>query len=148
MWLRWSSRVATSSRFVYAERVVNKLQRDRIGTHETYMTNLETCRSGSVSQFVGEHASKDNGGLYHYSPFEQVEPGRNQGIGRFVPALGVAASSSPGPLRAGRPDRLAARFGASRFSTESNTLRYMRADPAASATCVECHNRLEQRPEP
>jgi len=28
-----------------------------------------------------------------------------------------------------------------------NTLRYMRADPAASTTCVECHNRLEQRPE-
>src|SRR5204863_6268690 len=27
------------------------------------------------------------------------------------------------------------------------TLRYMRADPAASAACITCHNQLEARPE-
>src|SRR5260221_8090221 len=143
------ARVATSSRSVYAERVVNKLQRDRVGyASETYMHEPGNVPlPAQFLKFVGEHASKDNGGLYHYSPLSKWNLARNQGLADSFQRwawqqLEVQDRFEPqGPIDWQPGWRIETLNGV-------NTLRYMRADPAASATCVECHNRLEQRPEP
>ena len=76
------ARLSTSSRSVYAERVVNKLQRDRIGyASETYMHEPGNVPlPAQFLKFVGEHASKDNGGLYHYRPLSKWNLARNQGL--------------------------------------------------------------------
>src|SRR5882757_8509079 len=142
------ARVATSSRSVYAERVVNKLQRDRIGyASETYLHEPGNVPlPAQFLKFVGEHASKDNGGLYHYRPLSKWNLAQNQGLADAFQRwawqqLEAQDLSEPkGPIDWKPVWRIEAHNGV-------NTLRYMRAVPASSATCVECHNRLEQRPE-
>src|SRR5256885_17095942 len=76
------ARLSTSSRSVYAERVVNKLQRDRIGyASETYLHEPGNVPlPAQFLKFVGEHASKDNGGLYHYRPLSKWNLAHNQGL--------------------------------------------------------------------
>src|SRR5437660_10637567 len=76
------ARLSTSSRSVYAERVVNKLQRDRIGyASETYVHEPGNVPlPAQFLKFVGEHASKDNGGLYHYRPLSKWNLAQNQGL--------------------------------------------------------------------
>ena len=76
------ARLSTSSRSVYAERVVNKLQRDRIGyASETYLHETGNVPlPAQFLKFVGEHASKDNGGLYHYRPLRKWNLAQNQGL--------------------------------------------------------------------
>ncbi len=142
------ARLSTSSRSVYAERVVNKLQHDRIG----YASENYAHEPGNVPlpaqflKFVGEHASKDNGGLYHYRPLSKWNLAQSQGLADSFQRwawqqLEAQDRSEPtGPIDWEPVWRIETLNGV-------NTLRYMRADPAASATCVECHNRLEQRPE-
>jgi len=66
------ARLSTSSRSVYAERVVNKLQRDRIATHrKPTCTNLETCRCPPSPQVRGRVRQQGYGGLYHYRPLSK-----------------------------------------------------------------------------
>ncbi len=142
------ARLSTSSRSVYAERVVNKLQRDRIGyASETYLHETGNVPlPAQFLKFVGEHASKDNGGLYHYRPLSKWNLAQNQGLADAFQRwawqqLEVQDRFEPeGPIDWQPVWRIETLNGV-------NTLRYMRADPAASSTCVECHNRLEQRPE-
>ncbi len=77
------ARLSTSSRSVYAERVVNKLQRDRIGyASETYVHEPGNVPlPAQFLKFVGEHASKDNGGLYHYRPLSKWNLARGLNVG-------------------------------------------------------------------
>ncbi len=142
------ARLSTSSRSVYAERVVNKLQHDRIGyASETYLHEPGNVPlPAQFLKFVGEHASKDNGGLYYYRPLSKWNLAQNQGLadsfqGWAWQQLETQDRSEPeGPIDWKPVWRIETLNGV-------NTLRYMRADPAVSSTCVECHNRLEQRAE-
>ena len=127
------ARVATSSRSVYAERVVNKLQHDRIGhASETYLHEPGNVPlPAQFLKFVGEHASKDNGGLYHYRPLSKWNLARNQGLADSFQRwawqqLEVQDRFEPeGPIDWQPVWRIETLNGV-------NTLRYMRADPAAS----------------
>ena len=142
------ARLSTSSRSVYAERVVNKLQRDRIGyASETYLHEPGNVPlPAQFLKFVGEHASKDNGGLYHYRPLSKWNLAHNQGLADSFQRwawqqLEAQDRAEPvGPIDWKPVWRIETLNGV-------NTLRYMRADPASSTTCVECHNRLEHRSE-
>src|SRR5260221_5608794 len=95
---------------------------------------------------VGEHASRESGGLSHSRPLRKWNRAETQGLAVSFQRwpcqrLEVRAPLEPqGPIDWQPVWRIETLNGV-------NTLRYMRADPAASATCVECHNRLEQRPE-
>jgi len=142
------ARLATSSRSVYAERVVNKLQGDRTGSaSETYVHETGNVPlPAQFLKFVGERASKDNGGLYYYRPLSKWNLGDNQGLSDPFQRWAwdqLEAQDRPapeGPIEWKPAWRIETVNGV-------NTLRYMRADPAGSATCVECHNRLEARAE-
>src|SRR5712691_10068798 len=137
------ARLSTSSRSVYAERVVNKLQHDRIGyASETYLHEPGNVPlPAQFLKFVGEHASKDNGGLYYYRPLSKWNLAQNQGLADSFQRwawqqLEAQDRSEPeGPIDWKPVWRIETLNGV-------NTLRYMRADPAVSSTCVEDHNRL------
>ncbi len=142
------TRQSASSRSVYAEHVVGKLTRDGAGVaSERYQDER-----GNVPlpvqflKLVGERVSVDSRGLYRYRPVSKWNLAADQGLSddfqRWAWAL-LEAQDRPAPKApiAWEPVwRIETVDGVS-------TLRYMRADPAVSPACVNCHNALESRPQ-
>jgi len=131
-----------------------RARREQAATPTESATRSETyiARTGNVPlpaqflKFVGEHASKTTGAFTTTSPLSKWNLARNQGLADSFQRWAWQQLEVQDRFEPQRPDRLAAGLAIETLNGV-NTLRYMRADPAASATCVECHNRLEQRPE-
>jgi len=133
------ARVATSSRFVYAERVVNKLQRDRIGyASETYMH--EPGNVPLPAQFSSSWAStqaRTIGGLYHYSPLSKWNLARNQGLADSFQRWRGSSSKSQDRFEPEGPNdcsRLA-----HRDSQRSQHAALYARRSRRERHCVECH---------
>jgi len=134
------ARLATSSRSVYAERVVNKLQRDGLaGRRKLMCTKPETCLCRQFLKFVGEHASKDNGGLYHYSPLSKWNLAQNQGLADSFQRWAWQQ------LEAQDRPSLKARLTGSRFGV-SRLSRCQHAALHARRPCSEHHLRRVPQP--
>jgi diguanylate cyclase (GGDEF)-like protein len=141
------ARQAASARSAYAEHVATKLQRDGTGkASEAYLHE-----PGSVplpAQFlklVGQKASAESGGLYRYQPISKWNLGQGQQLRddfqRWAWAqLEAQDQAAPGgPIAWRSPSRVELVNG-------ERTLRFLRADAASSAGCVQCHNALEAQP--
>ncbi|MFL6572134.1 MAG: diguanylate cyclase, partial [Burkholderiales bacterium] len=140
------TRQSASSRSVYAEHVVGKLARDGVGVASEHYKD-ERGNVPLPAQFlklVGERISVDSRGLYRYRPVSKWNLAANQGLAddfqRWAWAR-LEAQDRPAPEAPIAWDpvwRIETVDGVS-------TLRYMRADPAVSEGCVNCHNALESR---
>ncbi len=141
------ARQALASRSVYTAAVTDKLTRDGFGPDLEYAN-----RPGHVplpAQFlklVGREATEHSGGLYRYRPLSKwnLEPsqGLNDDFQRWAwDELERQDQANPTePIEWKAASRVEEVDGA-------RTLRYLRADSAASASCVNCHNYYEMRPE-
>lgn len=138
---------ALAARSIYAS-AVEKLKSDGAGggradfqDHKGYIPI-----PAQFLKYLGHEAKKHNDGLYQYAPISKWNLGANQGLKdefeHYAWAqLELQDSPNPtGPIQ-WKP--------AYRFENVNgvNTLRYMRADPAAKSTCIECHNKLEKSSE-
>jgi diguanylate cyclase (GGDEF)-like protein len=139
------ARQALASRSVYTAQVADKLARDGFGP------DLDSIRKrGHVplpAQFlklVGHAASLNSADLYRYHPLSkwnlELTQGLNDDFQRWAwYQLELQDQDEPkGPID-WKP--------VWRFETVAGqrTLRYMRADPASSLSCVNCHNQYESR---
>ena len=142
------TRQSASSRSVYAEHVVGKLTRDGVGVaSERYKDERGNVPlPAQFLKLVGERISIDSRGLYRYRPVSKWNLAADQGLSddfqRWAWAR-LEAQDQPAPKAPVAWDpvwRIETVDGVS-------TLRYMRADPAVSPACVNCHNALESRPQ-
>ncbi|MFL6655886.1 MAG: putative bifunctional diguanylate cyclase/phosphodiesterase [Sulfurifustis sp.] len=141
------ARQALASRSVYTAAVADKLAREGAGPDIDYLE-----KRGYVplpSQFlklVGHEASAHSAGLYQYRPLSKwnLEPsqGLRDDFQRWAwNALERQDQPNPSEPIEWRPVwRIEEMDGV-------RTLRYLRADSAASRSCVGCHNLYEARPE-
>lgn len=142
------ARHAGSGRSVYAGQVASKLAKDGTGgPHVAFEQNKGFVPiPAQFLKMVGREASSTSGGLYHYRPLSKwnLEPtqGLNDDFQKWAwQQLEVQDQPNPGgPIAWNAVWRLEQVNG-------QNTLRYMRADPASAASCVDCHNTYEQTPE-
>jgi diguanylate cyclase (GGDEF)-like protein len=142
------ARQSASSRSVYSDHVVGKLMRDGIGVASEHYRD-ERGNVPLPAQFlklVAERISADSRGLYRYRPVSKWNLAADQGLSDEFQRwawgqLEAQDQSAPSAPIAWDPVwRIEILEGVS-------TLRYMRADPAVSAACVNCHNALEARPQ-
>ena len=141
------TRQSASSRSVYAEHVVGKLTRDGVGVASEHYKD-ERGNVPLPAQFlklVGERIGIDSRGLYRYRPVSKWNLAPDQGLAddfqRWAWArLETQDLPATAPIAWDPVWRIETVEGVS-------TLRYMRADPAVSAACVNCHNALESRPQ-
>ncbi len=140
------ARQSASSRSVYAEHVVGKLARDGAGAaSETYGDELGNVPlPAQFLKLVGQRSSAESAGLYRYRLVSKWNLAENQGLRddfqRWAWAR-LEAQDRPAPSApiAWTPVwRIEPVDGVS-------TLRFMRADPAVTSVCVDCHNALEGR---
>src|SRR5690349_12649090 len=142
------ARQSAASRSVYTEHVVGKLKQDGVGVasenHAQERGNVPL--PAQFLKLVAERAGAESDGLYHYRPVSKWNLGHNQGLSddfqRWAWAK-LEAQDRPAPHAAIEWDpvwRIEVVDGVS-------TLRYMRADPAGSQACVNCHNAAEARPQ-
>lgn len=140
------ARLALASRSAYSSAVADKLRDDGTGPHGDYEK-----RRGFVplpAQFlklVGYEAADGSDGLYRYRPLSKwnLEPkqGLHDDFQRWAwRQLEQQDRAAPGGAIDWQP--------AWRFEkvNDVRTLRFMRADPASSQACVNCHNEIEAEP--
>lgn len=135
------------ARSTYSKLAVTKLERDGFGADAD-----SELRSGHVplpAQFLRElshETLKRNNGLYRFQPISQWNIGPNQGLvddfqqWAWSALLKQDEAAPTAPISWQPIWRVEDVSGAS-------TLRYMRADPASSESCVNCHNRIERQPD-
>ena len=142
------TRQSASSRSVYAEHVVGKLTRDGVAVASEHYKD-ERGNVPLPAQFlklVGERISVDSRGLYRYRPVSKWNLAPDQGLSDDFQSWAWARLEEQDRPAPNAPIawvpvwRIEAVDGVS-------TLRYMRADPAVSQACVNCHNALESRPQ-
>jgi len=142
------TRQSASSRSVYAEHVVGKLNRDGAGAaSERYKDERGNVPlPAQFLKLVGERVSVDSRGLYRYRPVSKWNLAPDQGLSDDFQRWAWARLEEQ-DLPA--PKEPIAWTPVWRIETVDgvSTLRYMRADPAVSQACVNCHNALESRPQ-
>jgi diguanylate cyclase (GGDEF)-like protein len=142
------TRQSASSRSVYAEHVVGKLNRDGAGAaSERYKDERGNVPlPAQFLKLVGERVSVDSRGLYRYRPVSKWNLASDQGLSDDFQRWAWARLEEQ-DLPA--PKEPIAWTPVWRIETVDgvSTLRYMRADPAVSQACVNCHNALESRPQ-
>jgi diguanylate cyclase (GGDEF)-like protein len=141
------ARQATSARTVYAEHVVAKLRKEGAGVaSETFAHEIGNVPlPAQFLKLVGRQGSADSDGLYRYSPISKWNLGDGQGLRDDFQRWAweqLEAQDQPSPAG---PLQWASVWRVEDVDGQS-TLRMMRADPAASKSCVQCHNDLELRP--
>jgi diguanylate cyclase (GGDEF)-like protein len=136
------ARMALASRTVYSEKVADKLREDG------FDPNIADGLPGHVplpAQFlklVGREASERSDGLYSYRPLSKWNLEPAQGVAdEFQRWAWARLEAQDAPRPAGAIDwqpawRFERVYGV-------RMLRYMRADPASTAACVNCHNQYE-----
>ena len=140
------ARLALASRSAYSNAVADKLRDDGTGPHSDYGK-----RPGFVplpAQFlklVGYEAADSSDGLYRYRPLSKWNLEPKQGLLDDFQRWGwrqlesqdhAAPAGAIGWQPAWRFEKV----------NDVRTLRYMRADPASSQACVNCHNDIEAEP--
>ena len=142
------ARQAGSSRSVYASQVAGKLVKDGTGGPNVEFEHNKgyVPIPAQFLKMVGREASATSGGLYQYRPLSKWNLEPTQGLSDDFQKwawqqLEVQDQANPAaPIAWNAVWRLENVDG-------QNTLRYMRADPASAASCVDCHNTYEQSPQ-
>ena len=139
---------ASAVRSVYSESVVKKLKSD--GTGFADINFHETAGAVPLpAQFiknVAGKASADSDGLYKYRAVSKWNLAESQSLSSdFLKSAWskLEAQDNPNPQKASD-------WKSSHAIQEANgtqTLLYMKADPAVSDVCVSCHNTYENTPE-
>ncbi|MBI3897362.1 MAG: EAL domain-containing protein [Gammaproteobacteria bacterium] len=139
------ARQALAARSVYTSAVADKLTRDGFGPDiASHQKRGHVPLPAQFLKLVGQEASIKSGGMFRYRPLSKWNLEPAQGLTDvFQRWAWIELERQDRPDPDGPIDwRAAWRI------EEMNgvrTLRYMRADPAASRTCVDCHNSYEAR---
>lgn len=138
---------ALGSRSVFTKEVVAKSEQDGFGSDEHFRK-----RRGFVPipaqflKFVANEVSASNEGLYSYKPLSKWNMELTQGLeDEFQRWAWSELEKQDQPRPAGPLDWQPVW----RYEEVDGIrmLRYMSADAAQASSCVECHNRLELRPD-
>lgn len=138
---------ATTARSVYAAEIADKLARDGFGPDvDAHQMPGYVPIPAQFLKLLGQ-ASNESAALFRYKPVSKWNLERDQGIGddflRWAwPLLEQQDQNAP---QAAIPWQPVWRFEAQ--SDGARVLRYLRADPAAQMSCVNCHNSYESRAE-
>ena len=141
------ARQALAARSVYTAAVADKLKRDGYGPDIA-----SDKRRGHVplpAQFlkmVGHEASRHSAGLYSYRPLSKWNLEPNQGLRDEFQRWAWNELEQQDRSKPSGPIDWQAVWRFEKVG-DARTLRYMRADPASSASCVNCHNQFETRRE-
>ena len=138
------ARQATVARSVYAEKVVGKLHADGFGAHLHY-NDIQgfVPLPAQFLKMIGSSVRAENAGLYRYKPISKWNLEETQGIRDDFQRWAWAQLEAQdridpaGPIDWQPAWRIEDMDGV-------RTLRYLRADPAKSPACVECHNTYER----
>lgn len=139
------SRMATTARSVYAKAAVSKLKADGFGAdiHSANKKGFIPLPAQFLKQ-LGKKISAQESNLYHYNPLSRWNLEPTQGLQDNFQKWAwqqLEAQDQSNPTQAINWQPIW------RIETLDGkpTLRYMRADPASSSSCVSCHNKLEQK---
>ena len=135
---------ALAARTVYTTEVADKLRKDGFGAHiDSAAMQGHVPLPAQFLKLVGREATQSGGGLYRYRPLSKWNLEPTQGLGdefqrwawRMLEAQDHESPAAPISWQpAWRIERLEG----------VKTLRYMHADPAASGSCIVCHNEMER----
>lgn len=141
------SHQALAARTVYTAAVADKLTREGSGPDaDSVHKRGHVPLPAQFLKLVGHEASQTSTGLYRYRPLSKwnLEPtqGLTDGFQQWAwRQLEAQDRADPAGPIAWQPAWRIETIG------DVRTLRYMRADAAASPSCVACHNRYEARAE-
>ena len=133
-----------SARSTFTSRVVDKLQHEGFGISEDFMQHPGYVPiPAQYLRFVGEDISKQSKGLFHFSLLSKWNLFPSQGLSDDFQRWAWVQFEKQDLVDPRGPIDWTPRW---RFEQIDGvrTLRYMKADPAAEMTCVECHNKKEQ----
>lgn len=142
------ARHAGSGRSVYASQIAGKLAKDGTGgPHVAFDQNKGFVPiPAQFLKMVGREASATSGGLYQYKPLSKWNLEPTQGLTDDFQKWAWQQLEAQDQASPAAPIAWNAVWRLEHVNGQ-NTLRYMRADPASAASCVECHNTFEQSPE-
>lgn len=138
---------AASARSVYAELAASKLSLDGFGASAE-----SEDRPGHVplpSQFLkqlSERSSQDPNKLFTFKPISQWNLDEAQGLEDEFQRWAWSELEKQDVKSPAKPIQWTPVWRIDEVDGVS-TLRYLRADPANTESCVNCHNALERRPE-
>ncbi|MBC7938529.1 MAG: EAL domain-containing protein, partial [Chitinophagaceae bacterium] len=95
-------------------------------------------------KLVGQRASADSGGLYRYQPISKWNLGEGQQLRDDFQRWGWAQLEAQDRPNPSGPIEWKSAWRVEQLAGE-RVLRFLRADPAAQQSCVQCHNQLEHR---
>lgn len=138
---------ATTARSVYALEIAAKLKREGFGPH----VNSDRMPGyvpipAEFLKMIGAASSANTAELFHYKPVSKWNLEPSQGVSDdFLmwawPQLEKQDVQDPsGPIQWQPVWRFELKDG-------KHILRYLRADAASQASCVDCHNAYESKPE-
>ncbi|MBI3562634.1 MAG: EAL domain-containing protein [Gammaproteobacteria bacterium] len=141
------AQLATSARSVYANQVVEKLRKEGTGSHE-YSDTLPgyVPLPAQFLKLLGQQASRNQQGLYRYRPLSKWNLETTQGLNDDFEHWAWQQLESQDQRQPSRPITWHPVWRIEMVQGES-TLRYLRADPASSQSCVDCHNNRERSPQ-
>jgi diguanylate cyclase (GGDEF)-like protein len=138
------ARLALASRSAYSTAVADKLREDGFGPHIDYDKQRGFVPlPAQFLKLVGQEAARDSDALYLYRPLSKWNLEPTQGVTDDFQrwawgSLEAQDRAEPqGPIDWQPVSRLERVGGVA-------MLRYMRADPASTAACVNCHNQYEK----
>jgi hypothetical protein len=99
-----------------------------------------------IIKLVGREASRNSEGLYEYRPLSKWNLEPTQGVADDFQRWGWRRLESQDEDEPLAPIQWQPAWRFERVG-EVMTLRYMRADPASAAACVNCHNQYEREPD-
>lgn len=141
------ARLAATARSVYAKQVVRKLHVDGFGAHGEYSNQKGYVPlPAQFLKMVGEQTSSDIAGLYRYKPISKWNLESSQGLSDDFKRWAWAQLERQDETNPKKSINWQPIWRIEDINGVK-TLRYLRADPAVGASCVECHNQYEQRPE-
>ena len=140
------SLVATSARSVYVREVVQKLKKEGYGAKiDSHLYKGFVPLPAQFLKELGQHASKTQDGLYQYRLVSKWNLEPTQGLSTDFQRWAWQQLE----LQDTSTEKFAVDWKAVwriEVISGERVLRYMRADPAVSSSCVNCHNSLELTP--
>ncbi|NUZ04258.1 EAL domain-containing protein [Piscinibacter koreensis] len=139
------ARHATAARSAYADHAVSKLDRDGTGSASAnYLAERGNVPlPAQFLKLVGERASTESGGLYRYRPLSKWNLGAGQELRDDFQRWAWARLEAQDRAAPTGPIAWQSAWRIEQVDGE-RTLRFLRADPASSASCVQCHNAIER----
>lgn len=139
------ARQALASRSVYTAAVADKLTRDGFGPDiDSQSKRGHVPLPAQFLKLVGHEASGKSDGLYRYRPLSKWNLEPTQGLSDDFQRWAWSELERQDQLAPKEPINWQAVWRIENLNGV-RTVRYMRADPASSRTCVNCHNRYESQ---